>query len=223
MADEKNPAAPATPQAAQGTKAPDIFTPPAPVQGSPETKPEGTPPEKVAGDTSAGKVADDKAPADKAATDAVYDLKLPKDTLLEPGAAERIAAEAKAQGLSNEAAQALLEREHAAIGRFNAYLAEETAKVVQGWEQQIRTDPEIGGKDYERNMIEANRLLDKVAPEGFKEMLKKTGFGSHPDFMRVMVRLSKGSREDRFVHAGAAAPRQREPWEIFYPGDNKKE
>lgn len=121
-----------------------------------------------------------------------YDLKLAEKSLLDKGIVERIAAEAKAQGLSQEEAQSLVTNRENDVAAFV-----ETRK--QTWLQETLSDKEIGGDGLKENVALANRMLDRFASPALKNELTKTGYGNHPEMVRMLVRIGKASANDKAI------------------------
>ena len=134
-----------------------------------------------------------------------YDLKLPdgaefvKDTDL-----AAIAEEAKAFKLTNEEAQRLVESRVKERKSFvDAQVAEHETRV-KAWAEDLRKDPEIAGKDgavYGANIAGAKLVINKFASPALRELLNKSGYGNHPELVRMMVNISKAMKEDSF-HTG---------------------
>ena len=146
-----------------------------------------------------------------------YEFTVPDGSLLEPAAVERIAAYAKAQGLSQTQAQALVERESAAA----AAIKEGQVALVEDkkgeWMETAKTDKEIGGDMFPKNAELAKRVVARYFTDAFKEALENTGLGNHPELMRGLVRIGKSMTEDQLVLPGAAgAKTPKDPAEILY-------
>jgi hypothetical protein len=91
---------------------------------------------------------EDKAPAKaEASADGKTEvtLKLPEGSLLDAKAVEEISAFAKAQGLTPEKAQALLERESKLVATKADEQKSQWDKVTVGWVDEAKADKEIGG------------------------------------------------------------------------------
>lgn len=182
-------------------------TPPAEsAKPSSETPPaEEKPPEETPAADDKTKKPDDKKVDDKGdqtkdknSPPEKYDLKLPANSPVDPSRLEKIAAEAKAKGLSQEQAQELVEREHTVV---NDLVESHNAKV-QTWLQESTNDKEIGGPDINRNIELAKRVVDTYGSPLLKQYLDASGFGQHPELLRLFVRIGKAHGEDRLVRGG---------------------
>lgn len=138
-----------------------------------------------------------------------YDIKLPKDSKLDGKVIEDVASFAKANGLSNEKAQAILEREST---RFAAYVEEAQAQQMKqiedeqkAWIEELKTDKEIGGEKLPKTVELTKRFLEKVAPKGMVELLDQTGIGNNPMFIRfVMNAIKAGNFAEDTMVSGAS-------------------
>lgn len=161
-----------------------------------------------------------------------YELKTPDGSLLDPKHIEALQSYAKEKGLSNDEAQALLERESGAVAAFARGQQEahkrggtEWTKRVDGYEAALKADKELGGEAFAANAEIAKRAIDRFAPE-LKPILDETGFGSHPDLFRAFHRIGKAMEEDKLVNPGSKAPGQgdkKSTAEKFYGGKKEKD
>jgi hypothetical protein len=69
----------------------------------------------------------------------------------------------------------------------------------KSWVNSIKEDKELGGEKLEESIHVANQGLDKVATEGFKQLLQQTGLGDHPDVIRVFHKIGKMLGDDDYV------------------------
>lgn len=132
-----------------------------------------------------------------------YDLKLPEDSLLDPSTIERISAEAREKGLSNEAAQELIDREHQAVSAYKEAQDEQVKEIQDSWVSTAEADKEIGGDAFKENVELAKRVVDRYGSDDFKKALNETGFGNHPEVLRIFTRIGKEMGEDRLVEPGS--------------------
>lgn len=145
-----------------------------------------------------------------------YDLKLPDGSLLNAKAVERIAAYAKAQRLTNEQAQSVLDTEHKAVASFiDGQIGELEARAT-AWATEAKADKEFGGDAFPQNMEYAKRAVDKYATPGLKQILNETGLGNHPEMLRVFYRIGKAMKEDSVVVPGSQAGQRPSMAERFY-------
>lgn len=156
-----------------------------------------------------------------------YTLALPDTSPLDPKVVEQVTAFAKANRLTNEAAQAVLAQMDAGVG--------ETLKVLEAankpggtlyearvkeWGQSALAAYDLGNGSPDRLkavLVEAQAELAK-APPAIKEFLETSGYGSHPDAIRWLRDLHARTKEKPAVlgDKGAPPPKQRTMAERFY-------
>ncbi|HPA91874.1 MAG TPA: hypothetical protein PLN35_19130 [Quisquiliibacterium sp.] len=146
------------------------------------------------------------APASKPAAPEAYDLKLPEGSLLSADAVQEVEALAREAGLSNEHAQKLLDdRESALAAHVEKVQAEHDHRWKQEWPEAIKNDPEMGGEKYEATVRNAQKVMAKFASPALKEALTASGYGNHPEMVRMMSSIAKVISEDTFEPAGGQA------------------
>jgi hypothetical protein len=187
--------APATPPAAVVPPAQPVV--PAPVEPAKAT-PEGTPAEvpPAAPAEPAKPVEPPKAPEK-------YELKLVQGSPITPERVARIEADAKAQGLTNEQAQAVVDNEHKIV----IGLVSEHQSRIANWKQVAMNDKEIGGTDLPRNLELSKRVAERYGSPALIQELEATGFGSHPEVVKMFVRIGKAFGEDRLIIGGGSLPK----------------
>lgn len=125
-----------------------------------------------------------------------YDLKLPKDAVLDASALERIAAHARERGLSQEDAQALVDRDNATI---SSYVAGQQARVKAlndgQWATELKNDPEIGGDKLAENGKVALTAAKQWFGDAFVEFLVAQGLNHHPMLFRGLVKLGLAGKD----------------------------
>ena len=79
---------------------------------------------------------------------------------------------------------------------------------IEGWVAEAKADPELGGADFDKNAGIARTAIDAFASDGMKEILDKTGMGSHPEFVRFALQIGRKMAEPGVLRGeGATAPR----------------
>lgn len=169
----------------------------------PAEKPAGTPPPA---DTSKAAPVDAKpdgtTPAQAAGSTApdTYDLTVPENGPFTSTDLDAFKANAKKFGLTNAAAQQVLD----------ARVAELTSARDQ-YIADAKADKEIGGAHYEQSLEQARRGRNVMFPPGtagatfIAELLDQTGLFNHPELVRAFARIGKGAREDKPVDGARAS------------------
>jgi hypothetical protein len=161
--------------------------------------------------------AEAQAPSEqKPAVPEKYDLKLPEGSSLDASYVEKVASYAKEQKLSNEQAQAVLERENTAVATYVESQKDQLKKQTETWVESLRGDKELGGEAFKENVELAKRVVHRFGSEEFRKTLSETGLGNHPELVRVFARIGKEMAEDKLVHPGSQSGGKKSLESIFY-------
>ncbi|KQM18387.1 hypothetical protein ASE49_09255 [Novosphingobium sp. Leaf2] len=99
------------------------------------------------------------------------------------------------------------------------------AQQKSEWFAATKADPEIGGGKLDETVHLAAKALDHFGhPEGsdFRKLLTETGFGNHPEMVRLMRSVGEMLSEDGFVRANAGGSTAPKPLhERLYPSEAK--
>lgn len=111
---------------------------------------------------------------------------------------------AKEMDLPQEKAQLLFDRLLGEVHpRMEARRIEAWNGIVAGWAEAARTDLEIGGERFDRNVEVAQRALNTFGTPELTATLNRSGLGNHPELIRLMVRMGNAMREDTIVLPGS--------------------
>jgi len=131
-----------------------------------------------------------------------YELKMPEGVALDEAAATEFTAIAKELKLDQATAQ-----KFADVGAKMAQRqADNHAKLVESWTEQVKTDKEIGGDKLAENLGVARKALDAFGTPELRDVLNATGFGNHPAVIKAFYKIGQAISEDRFVTGGAKGP-----------------
>lgn len=147
--------------------------------------------------------------AEKPAEPVKYDLKLPEGSLMDSSFVKKVEDFAKKEGLTNEQAQEIIENENKAVATFV-----ETRKAT--WHQEAINDPEIGGDNLNKNVALASRYIDRFASPKLKQELDRTGYGNHPEFVRMIVRAAQDLGDDKIITSNTFGAGKKTVEEIMY-------
>ncbi len=91
-------------------------------------------------------------------------------------------------------------------------------KEMQKAQQKFYDDAVVAlktdwGEDYEPNLSKADSVVDKVFGPEFKKLVKETGMGNHPDFVKGMYALSQSIGERSLPKPGAGKGNTTITWE----------
>lgn len=139
---------------------------------------------------------------------ASYELKVPEGYKLDDAVSSELRQYAADRNLKQQDVDALL-----AIGvKMQQKNVEAYENIVDGWSKAVTEDKELGGANWEANRLHGNRAVSNLFDKDFiEEILVGYQLGTHPGFVRAMVKLGKqmgeGSIEGKAGSAGAARPK----------------
>lgn len=154
---------------------------------------------------------------------------LPDGYALEGDMLDSVTAFAKAQNLTQEQAQALVDlgakQAQAIMGQITeqatanpVMLAEHWAGV---WSKQTAEDPEVGGDKLAETVGLGRRVLATFGTPEFAEFLTQTGLAHNLHLVRFMHKVGKAVSEDTLVTPQGGnnnQPPGRDPAKKLYPG-----
>lgn len=177
-----------------------------------ETKPEGSFLTETEGDKP--KAETKEGEAKPGAPEKYEDFKVPEGFELDKDLLDEVTPIFRKNGLSQEAAQELIDFygkniKEAIDAPYETY--RETRKT---WRSQIQADPEIGGRMGEVK-ASIGRLIDSFGNEsvaaGFRRAMDLTGAGDNPDVVRGLYALSKLVTEGHVVRGNGPSPEGQRP------------
>jgi hypothetical protein len=153
-----------------------------------------------------------------------YEFKAPEGAAFDPGIVEAYSSAAKEAGLSQDAAQKVLEKMAPALA---ARQDAQVQAIHKEWSDASSADKEFGGEKLKENLGIARKAYDAFdpIPQGqtttpLRTLLETTGLGNHPEIIRFLYRAGKAISEDHFVGGSAAVNTPRTLAEKLY-GPNK--
>lgn len=163
------------------------------------------------------KPADPPKPDDKKVVPDAYDLKLPDGSLLTATDLEEISSYAKEKGYTQEQASELMTREHLAVSEYHEAQQELFKAKTDEWKKAVSIDKELGGDNLAKSAEFAYRAVERFASPEFKAELDKTGFGNHPEVVRMFSRIGRAMSDDKIIGNGAPPTEKKSMEDIFYP------
>ena len=149
----------------------------------------------------------------------------------------------KSLNLTQEQAQQAVNYHNEVVGRVvgevKAQAEQERADTQTQWENEVKTDKEIGGAAMKENLSVAlkslNAFSDNAVDATGKPVLDKNGlpvtkiaqalqeskFGSHPEMVRVFYRVGKLISEDSYLSGKAPTGAPKTQAETMYPDQGK--
>lgn len=152
-------------------------------------------------------------------------LKLPEGTSLDQTDLDEVSSFAKANGLNQAQAQAMLEREAAISKQLAADEPARQQEIIKEntskWLEAAKADKDIGGEKFGQSAESAKRVVDRFASPAMKEIFNKSGFGNHPEVLRMFAKIGKAMAPDTLesgkIHGSGEQPLE----DVFYGGSKK--
>lgn len=154
-----------------------------------------------------------------------YSLKAPEKSALTAEDVKNIEAWAKEKHVSQEVAQAVVERESKLIETVkqasDAAAKAGVEKLYETWAAEAQKDPVIGGAKWAETQANAKRALN-IDPD-FKALISTSPFGNHPKVLAFLAKVGALTREDSRPNGGSVTTA--EPFDLakhMYPSSYKK-
>lgn len=135
-----------------------------------------------------------------AAAEPEYKFDMPEGIEIDSGSVTEFTALAKELNISPDAAKKIVDLE---VKRVQAQVEAHNATITE-WATQAQNDPEIGGAKFDENVALARTAIDTFGSPELKQLLNETGFGNHPEIVKLAVRIGKAISEDKFVKGARA-------------------
>lgn len=133
----------------------------------------------------------------KAGAPEKYDLKFPEGVVADEAALAELTPILKAANVSNEVAQKLVDLQIKREQAADAARAKAWEDAQADWQKTQLADPEYGGSEekLKENLGDARTFMKAFASPALIEYLDNTGFGDHPELVRMAVKAGKAMRE----------------------------
>ncbi len=131
-----------------------------------------------------------------------YEFKAPEGAKVDDALAERVSVAAKSMKLTAEQAQAMYDGVNAETKAFAESRQAEWQTLRESWAGAVKADPEIGGAEFDKNVGLARKVVNKFGSPNLIKTLDETGFGDHPELIRLLSKIGKTMKEDDFVLPG---------------------
>ena len=142
-----------------------------------------------------------------------YEFTAPEGVALDDAAVAQFSEVAKELGMSQEAAQKL-------VDKMAPVIAGRTVEAVNNaqaeWKQQQQTDKEFGGDQLAANLGVARKAMEHFGSQELIALLNQSRLGDHPEIIRAFYRVGKAISEDTFV-GGGATKSNTDPASVMFP------
>jgi len=148
------------------------------------------------------------------------DLKIPEGSHLTQATVDEIVSLAKEQGLSQEVAQKLLDREANVLTQFVEKQKEIFEQQGDEWYKEVEAHPVLGGDNLKQTSLYVKSAFDKFAPEAMREFFKDSPYRNNPVMVELFYNIGKAMDNDKLVLSGVQASPSVSPVDLLY--DNTK-
>ena len=138
--------------------------------------------------------------APEGAPESYADFTLPEGLELEPEATSAFKEAAKADNLSQAQAQKYVDMASGLVDRTLKGFQTQGQQRIEQWAEQLKTDPEVGGREYEAKVQIALNAVGQFGDEELKQTFTEYGLGNNPAIVRAFYRIGKAMSESGFVH-----------------------
>jgi len=178
-----------------------------------DVKVESKPEEKVETKTEETKEVKEAAQSD----DSEIKLAVAEGSSLTDEDVKEITEFAKANKLTQESAQKLLDERGALISKVTEKQNADLKAKSETWLKEIKSS-----KTFDEDLKASQQVLSDYFDPEFKKLLNESGLGNHPSLFRGFAKLGKAMNSKPLVQApkNAVAPKLQD-WELFYGPDQK--
>lgn len=144
-----------------------------------------------------------------------YEFTMPENVQMDEAAVNAFSEFAKDAGLTQDAAQGLMNKLAPAM---QVRIQEQAQAAREAWSEAAKTDKEFGGEKLNENLAVAKKAMDAFGTPELRALLNESGLGNHPEMIRAFYKAGKTISEDRFVPSGAGGQTgAKDPAKSLYP------
>lgn len=166
---------------------------------------------------------DDKGEAE-GAPEEYADFTVPEGSTLDPELLAEFKETFKAENLTQEQAQARVDQGMKLAEKWSERAVEMHLKTIEGWRDQTKADPDIGGDKLPQVLAGAKEVRDHFGDEGLTEVLNTFGLGNHPSVIRFFSKVRAAISDDVFVKSGKPTGEPTRAADVLFGATmNKKE
>lgn len=184
-----------------------------------EAKPEGEKPatdqtSQEGGEAGKEPEGEKKGEGDKPAPKAPekYEFKLPEGVSLDETTLAKFEPLARKLDLDNAAAQELVSL-YTDVQRAQA---EAWMTTVKGWQEEVKSDPVMGGKNLESTINAGKAFLKEYGDSEVADLLDQYGIGNHKAIIRLFAKAGRAMGEDKFINQRSTTSEPRTAEDILY-------
>lgn len=145
-----------------------------------------------------------------------YELTLPEGIESADDIVASVSEYAKENGLTQEQAQAQLNREITAEQSFLDAHVEQIKAINEQWLEEAAKHPEYGGEKWETTKARLDKMMGTYFNEKARELFNKSGLGNNPDLIEGFHKIGLLDAEDTF-EMGQKPKKEQSRAEVMYP------
>lgn len=163
------------------------------------------------------------AAEESAAPESYSDFDLPEGIEMNASYMDKMGPVFKELGLSQANAQKLINAHVGHVQESEVGKADQLTELHKGWLNEAKTDKAIGGDNFDANLKAANAAVNQFGSQDFKQLLRATGLGNHPEIIRVFSKIGGLLGEDIPGNTNVPASSQKvDTLSVMYPDDVPK-
>lgn len=148
------------------------------------------------------------------------DFILPENVTMDTELLDKAVPLFKELKLNQEQAQKLVDFQSEFVQASQQGQAEAFNQLKLDWQEQTKSDSEIGGDNFEESVSDARAALEKFGTPELTKLLNDFGIGNHPEMIRAWKRVGALLKEDIPGSTGAATSEKKDRVSILYPSFN---
>lgn len=114
-------------------------------------------------------------------------------------------------------AQSLLDLHYDLLTKAAEGLSTEWESMQTKWQDQVRSDPDVGGENLDKSLAACKRLLNEYGTPELAEAFGITGAGNNVHFVKFLVKIEKALAEGSPAAAGNGVSAQQSLADLLYP------
>jgi hypothetical protein len=130
---------------------------------------------------------------------------------------------AKSNNLTQEQAQAYLDRHIADSAKGDQMRTAKLGEIREGWRNELRADKVYGGdKLSETHALARKAIASRADAPVLRDLLNRSGFGDHPVLVKIFADYGKLLSEDKVrTGSGGQAPAKKDAATALYGGSSQ--
>ena len=100
---------------------------------------------------------------------------------------------------------------------FTKAMSETTQSQIKEYQEMLKNDKEIGGKNLDYSLKVANLAYEKFAPEEVQRLLSESGLNYHPEIVKMFIGIGRQMQNDEIRPSSNAQPYKEAREDILFP------